>query len=43
MKHIAKAVVAVGLVVLGMAGLHFKIEYSGYVLFVGLMVALSAA
>ncbi len=42
MKHIAKAVVAVGLVSLGMAGLHFKIEYSGWVLFVGLVYALYA-
>lgn len=31
---------AIGLVCLGMLGLHHGIEYSGWVLFVGLVVAL---
>lgn len=37
MKYIA----AIAIIVLGMAGLYFKIEYSGWVLFVGCCVALA--
>lgn len=40
MKIIAKAILAVSLVALGMVGLYFKVEYSGWVLAVGLLVAL---
>jgi hypothetical protein len=40
MRHIAKALLALSLVALGMAGLYFKIEYSGWVLAAGLAVAL---
>lgn len=39
MKHIAKAITAVTLTVVGMVGLYFKVEYSGWVLFLGLMIA----
>lgn len=37
-----KPVAAVALVALGMAGLHFGVEYSGWVLFVGAMVSFRA-
>jgi len=39
MKPIAQAIVAVSLTVVGMAGLYFKIEYSGWVLAIGLIGA----
>jgi len=32
-----KYVMALGLVFLGVAGLYFKVEYSGWILFVGLI------
>ena len=43
MSNVPKAVVAVLLVAGGMAGLHLKVEYSGWVLFSGLVVAWSLA
>lgn len=36
----SKAIVALGLVVAGMVGLHLGIEYAGWVLFVGLLVVI---
>lgn len=41
MKMIAQAILAVGLVGFGLTGLFFNVEYSGWVLFVGLLVAVS--
>ncbi len=43
MKTIAKAVAAVSIIAIGMAGLYFKVEYSGWVLVIGAFVALGAA
>lgn len=40
MKSIGRAILSLGLVAAGMIGLYFKIEYSGWVLGAGLMVAL---
>lgn len=37
MKYLA----SIGLVAMGMAGLYFKVEYSGWVLCVGLLAALT--
>lgn len=37
MSKNAKLIAAVSITVIGMAGLYFKIEYSGWVLFVGLV------
>lgn len=39
MKYISQAVVAIALVAAGMFGLYHHIEYAGWVLFVGLLVA----
>jgi hypothetical protein len=36
-----KTILAIGLCVIGMVGLYLKIEYSGWVLFFGLMVVAS--
>lgn len=35
----ARCLMSVALVALGMVGLHFKIDYSGWVVFVGLLSA----
>lgn len=39
MKNASKAATACVLVVVGMAGLYFKVEYSGWVLAAGLLIA----
>ena len=39
MKSIAQAIVVVGLALVGVTGLYFKVEYSGWVLFIGLVAA----
>ncbi|SEL13614.1 hypothetical protein SAMN05216359_105329 [Roseateles sp. YR242] len=41
MKQVVQAILAIALVALGMAGLYFKVEYSGWVLAGGLMVAIA--
>jgi hypothetical protein len=41
MSDTAKSILAGAMVLAGMAGLYFKIEYSGWVLFVGLVAAWS--
>lgn len=41
MNDIAKAIIAVGLCAIGLAGVRFNVEYSGWVLLVGLLAALS--
>ncbi len=41
MKNAAKAVTACTLVIAGLVGLYFKVEYSGWVIFVGALVAVS--
>lgn len=40
---IGRAIVAVGMTVAGLTGIYFKIEYAGWVLFVGMVVALDFA
>jgi hypothetical protein len=39
MKALAKAFLSFGLVVAGLVGLFLKIEYSGWVVFIGLLLA----
>lgn len=40
---IARALVAVGFTVAGLLGLYFQVEYSGWVLFIGLFAGWSLA
>lgn len=41
MTQIAKAIAAVSLAAIGVAGMYFKVEYSGWVLITGLMLAIN--
>lgn len=41
MNFIAKAILAVVLTLIGLAGLYFKIEYSGWVLFAAVVASLN--
>lgn len=41
MRKLPQAILAIGLTAMGMAGLYFKIEYSGYVVFAGLLTAIN--
>lgn len=43
MNTAAKVLCGLFIIAIGMAGLHFKVEYSGRVLFVGCMLAVSVA
>lgn len=42
MKATVQAALSVALILIGMVGLYFKVEYSGWVLFVGLLAAIGA-
>lgn len=41
MRSIANAIVAVGLVGIGVAGLYLNVEYSGWIVAIGLLAGLS--
>lgn len=41
MRGVANVICALALVGMGMAGLWFKVDYSGWVMFIGLLVALN--
>jgi hypothetical protein len=40
MTDIAKAIATVGLCATGLTGLYFHVDYAGFVLFLGILVAL---
>lgn len=42
MRVTVQAALSVALVLIGMVGLYFRVEYSGWVLFVGLLAALGS-